>query len=162
VPGLADEKKPEADYRPVPLAVELLPKPPYTLSVPPVVQQALGMRKKGQPQVAQAWRPTRGTALVLPGSTALDPTRLLRIRARFAPAEVVKIGEVRVPPDQWKTGQSEFRELRSGDRVSRGEVLGVFYSVDVGNKKNDLYEAIVQLKLDEEILERSEAAKGSV
>ncbi len=162
VPGLAQEKKPEADHRPTPLTVELLPQPPNTLSVPPAVQQALGMRKAGKAQVALARKPTRGTALVLPGSTALDPTRLLRIRARFAPAEVVKIGAVRVPPDQWKTGQSEFRELRSGDRVSRGEVLGVFYSVDVGNKKNDLYDALVQLKLDEEILERAEAAKGSV
>src|SRR5262249_38311952 len=88
----------------------------------------------------------------------LDPTRLLRIRARFAPAEVVRIGEAFVPGN----GPTKTRELRSGDLVRQGEVLGVFYSTDVGNKKNDLYDALIQLELDEEILERAEAAKGSV
>src|SRR5262249_23733471 len=102
--------------------------------------------------------PQKGLPMVLPGSTALDPTRLLRIRARFAPAEVVRIGEVFVPGD----GPTRTRELRSGDPVRRGDVLGVVYSTDVGNKKNDLYDALVQLALDEEILERAEAARGSV
>ena len=41
--------------------------------------------------------------LVLPGSTALDPTRLARIRARFAPARVVEIAQVQDPFP--KTGQ---------------------------------------------------------
>ena len=92
--------------------------------------------------------------LVLPGSTALDPTRLARIRARFAPARVVQIGQV------WdyspKTGQTEFRELRQGDSVSKGDVLGIFYSVDVGSKKNDLLDALVQLELDQKILDEAE------
>ena len=37
-----------------------------------------------------------------------------------------------------------FREIRSGDRVGKGDVLAVFHSVDVGNKKNDLADAIYQ------------------
>src|SRR5262249_22278878 len=130
----------------------------HTLSVPRPVRETLGIEKAGKQLVAGAKRPTKGQPMVLPGSTALDPTRLLRIRARFAPAEVVRIGEAFVPGN----GKTEARELRAGDLGRRGDVLGVFYSTDVGNKKNDLYDAVVQLALDEEILERAMAAKGSV
>src|SRR5262249_3457373 len=90
--------------------------------------------------------------LVLPGSTALDPTRLARIRARFT-ARVVQIGQVH--DFSSKTGQSEFRELRAGDRVRKGDLLAVFYSVDVGSKKNDLLDALVQLELDQKTLDNA-------
>jgi cobalt-zinc-cadmium efflux system membrane fusion protein len=149
---------PQAERR----KVDLVKGKPQTLHVPLDVQKSLGMRKGNKDQVAVARAPKAGISLVLPGSTALDPTRLLRIRARFAPAEVVKIGEVPEAPDRRVKGESVLRELRSGDRVTRGAVLGVFYSVDVGSKKNDLYDALVQLKLDEEILERAEKARGTV
>ena len=98
--------------------------------------------------------------LVLPGSTAIDPTRLARIRARFAPARVVELAQV------WdysrKNGQTEYRELRTGDSVSRGDLLGVFYSVDVGSKKNDLLQALVQLELDQAILDRVEKNRVAI
>jgi cobalt-zinc-cadmium efflux system membrane fusion protein len=158
IPGLSDEKTEEGEAAPKPLAVDLLPEPAYTLSVPRPVRETLGLARNGKDQVAVARPPKKGHPLVLPGSTALDPARLLRVRARFAPARVTAIGQVR---DHWE-GQSKFRELRPGDTVHRGDLLGVFHSIDVGNKKNDLYEAIIQLKLDEEILEGAEAATGSV
>jgi membrane fusion protein, heavy metal efflux system len=47
-----------------------------------------------------------------------------------------------------------FREIRSGDKVRKGDLLATFYSVDVGNKKNDLIDAIYQLKLDDIIMKR--------
>jgi cobalt-zinc-cadmium efflux system membrane fusion protein len=143
------------------LKVELVSLSPPTLAVPADVREALGMVKRGTERVATpvAPKPGQGAPLVLPGSTALDPTRLLRIRARFAPAEVVEIGKSLPEPGR---GGSVEHELRSGDRVQKDAILGVFYSVDVGSKKNDLYDALVQLKLDEEILERSEKARGSV
>ena len=61
--------------------------------------------------------------------------------------------------DPLQTGklQTVFREIRSGDRVQKGDLLAVFHSVDVGNKKNDLIDAIYQLNLDEEILKAAEA-----
>ena len=98
--------------------------------------------------------------LVLPGSTALDPIRLARIRARFAPARVVQIGQV------WdadpKTGATQYRELRPNDTVSKGDVLGVFYSADVGSKKNDLLDALVQLELDQKVLDEAEKHREAV
>jgi cobalt-zinc-cadmium efflux system membrane fusion protein len=139
---------------------------PHTLSVPDNVRRALGIRKGTTELIAPAKEPTRTRPLVMPGSTALDPTRLMRIRARFAPspssAEVVQIGQVAEDPRRNPGQPTAFRELRSGDKVRKGDLLAVFYSVDVGNKKNDLVDAIYQLKLDEEILKRAEANAASV
>src|SRR5271157_5339409 len=132
----------------------------HTLKVPEEVCAALGIRKGEQDAVAVAWLPKTMRPLVLPGSTALDPTRLARIRARFAPARVVSLAQV------WdysrKTGQTEYRELRPGDTVSKGDLLGVFYSVDVGSKKNDLLQALIQLELDQAIMDKVEANRYSI
>jgi cobalt-zinc-cadmium efflux system membrane fusion protein len=131
-----------------------------TLEVPDEVAATLGIRKGEQDQVAVARLPANFKPLVLPGSTALDPTHLARIRARFAPARVVAIAQVA----DWSgaSGRTQLRELRQGDRISKGDVLGVFYSVDVASKKNDLLDALVQLELDQAILDRVEANRQAV
>jgi cobalt-zinc-cadmium efflux system membrane fusion protein len=151
----------KAEAEAAPLGVTLVKDVPHTLAVPEDVRAALGIRKGNRDIVAVAQAPTKTRPLVMPGSTALDPTRLVRIRARF-PAEVVEIGKVREDLTRSKSGMTEYRELRSGDRVQKGDLLGVFYSVDVGSKKNDLIDALVQLKLDEEILDRAEKASHAV
>jgi len=132
----------------------------HTLAVPDEVANALGIRKGERDSIAVAQPPTMMRPLVLPGSTALDPTHLARIRARFAPARVVELAQVwdRSP----KTGHTDFRELRQGDSVSKGDLLAVFYSVDVGSKKNDLLDALVQLELDQTIMDRVEANRASI
>jgi cobalt-zinc-cadmium efflux system membrane fusion protein len=132
----------------------------HTLQVPEEVAAALGIRKGQRDSVAVAQAPSMMRPLVLPGSTALDPGRLDRIRARFAPARVVELAKIwdRSP----KTGQTEFRELRPGDRVAKGDLLGIFYSVDVGSKKNDLLDALVQLELDQKILDEAQSHAEAV
>jgi cobalt-zinc-cadmium efflux system membrane fusion protein len=148
------------------ISVELVQGQPHTLMVPEDVREALGIRKDHIDLIAVAKKPIRTRALVMPGSTLLDPTRLYRIRARFAPspssAEVIQIGQI--ADNSRRTGKAEtvIRELRSGDRVVKGNLLAVFCSVDVGNKKNDLIDSIYQLKLDEEILKRAEAKAEAV
>jgi cobalt-zinc-cadmium efflux system membrane fusion protein len=146
-----EKATPAASARP---AIVLVSGQAHTLDVPEEVCASLGIRKGAHDSVAIARVPSSMRPLVLPGSTALDPTRLARIRARFAPARVVQIAQV------WdrtrKAGQSEFRELRQGDRVSKGDLLSVFYSVDVGSKKNDLLDALVQLELDQKILDEAQ------
>jgi cobalt-zinc-cadmium efflux system membrane fusion protein len=138
------------------LDVELVKDKPHTLYVPEPTREALGIRKGKTDQLEAARRPTKGWPLVLPGSTMLDPARVLRIRARFAPAEVVSVHKVPVDPMLSRSGTTEERELRPGDKLKKGEVLGVFYSVDVGSQKNNLFDAVVQLKLDNEILQKAE------
>src|SRR5271166_2652364 len=135
-------------------SVSLVPGQAHTLKVPEEVCAALGIRKGEHDAIAAAWLPKTMRPLVLPGSTAFDPTRLARIRARFAPARVV--GLAQVWDSSRKNEQTEYARLRPGDSVSKGELLGVFYSVDVGSKKNDLLQALVQLNLDQEILDRVE------
>ena len=140
--------------------------PPHTLEVPEDVRVALGIRKAGADQIAIAHKPTWMRPLTMPGSTMLDPTRLLRIRALFAPSpsspRVIEIGQIKEDPSVTGTGQTMTRELRSGDRVTKGDLLAAFYSVDVGNKKNDLIDAILQYKLDTQILNGASAKSESV
>jgi cobalt-zinc-cadmium efflux system membrane fusion protein len=125
------------------LAVELVEDVPHTLSVPERVRKALGIRES---VVAQA--PKQDRPLVMPGSTALDPARVMRVRTRFN-AEVVEITQLRDGERRNASGESAMREIRPGDYVSKGDVLAVVWSVDVGSRKSDLVDALVQLKLDE-------------
>jgi cobalt-zinc-cadmium efflux system membrane fusion protein len=161
VPGFPGKQPEQTVQAPKPLAIELVPKQPHTITIPEDVRVALGIRKGGVDRIVTAEAPKRTRPLMLSGSTMLDPTRLYRIRARF-PARVVEITKVsELNP---KTGMTEFRELHSGDRVNKGDRLGVFYSADVGQKKNDLIDALVQLELDKTILEKAEDSfrKGAI
>jgi len=165
-PEKAKEKEAPAAADAPPITVDLVRGKPHTLFVPENVRTALGIRKDNVDLVAIAERPTRTRPLIMPGTTALDPTRILRVRALFAPspssAKVIEIGQVADDPRATGARTTVFRELRSGDKVVKGNLLAAFYSVDVGNKKNDLIDAIYQRKLDEDILKRMEGHAEAV
>jgi cobalt-zinc-cadmium efflux system membrane fusion protein len=161
-PPWKQAEKPAPSPAGSPSTVELVPGVPHTLQVPDEVRRNLGILKRDTELIAEVGPPAHGRPLVMSGSTMLDPSRIMRIRARFTPspssAEVVEIARVPEHP----SGRTLFREIRSGDHVSKGEVLAVFSSVDVGTKKNDLADALYQLALDEEILKRAEASSSAV
>jgi cobalt-zinc-cadmium efflux system membrane fusion protein len=140
----AESKKPDAGEKQS-LAVELVKGDPNTLFVPEQVRKALGMEP-----VAVAKAPEQGRDLVLPGSLALDPTRIYRVRVRFN-AEVLELKSVQDPKESRERGFSfPFpRDIRAGDKVKEGDVLAVVKSVDVGSRKSDLLDALVQVRLDE-------------
>ncbi|MGA2258905.1 MAG: efflux RND transporter periplasmic adaptor subunit, partial [Thermoguttaceae bacterium] len=144
------------------LAVELVADKPNSLLVPEKVRKSLGMLKDSADQIAVAEAPTRKRPLVMPGSTALDPARLIRIRVRFTPAEVVEIGKIDDPHASPGNVPPLRRDLQAGDPVKKGDLLAVLFSVDLGNKKNDLFDALSQLRLDEEVLKRAEDYKAAV
>ncbi len=144
------------------LAVERVKDKPNSLCVPEEVQRALGILKGNEEQIAVAEPPTRQRPLVMPGSTALDPARLIRVRVRFAPAEVVEIGKIDDPHASPGNIPPLRRDLQAGDPVKKGDLLAVLYSIDLGNKKNDLFDALAQLRLDEEVLKRAEAHSAAV
>ncbi len=143
-------------------AVKLVEGKANSLLVPEDVQKSLGIRKGYALQVAVAELPTRKRPLVMPGSTALDPARLIRVRVRFAPAEVMEIGKIDDPHASPGNVPPLRRALQAGDPVKKGDLLAVLYSVDLGNKKNDLFDALSQLRLDEEVLKRAEAYSAAV
>ena len=72
----------------------------------------------------------------------------------------MQIGETRDHPSP--SGETRFRELRPGDHVKTGEELAVLFSPDVGNKKNDLFEAIIQYRMDKIVLDRAEDKADSL
>ena len=124
--------------------VQLVEGKPETLYIPESVRKSLGI--EGTYKVEA---PTNGKPLTVPGSTALDPTRIRRMRIRF-PAEVVSIAQVDV--HDAKSDRTTFRDIRSGDTVKEKEELAVIWSAEVGLRKSDLADAIVQLRLDEQRL----------
>jgi cobalt-zinc-cadmium efflux system membrane fusion protein len=159
-----DEKKGELEKEHEPFPDIQLAKRPDgkllldTIVVPPAVLDVLHVGK-----VQAAKKATDKLPLVMPGSTALDPSRIGRVRARFS-GEVREIVDWsgRAPPGSEKG--SIHRELRTGDLVEKGKPLAILWSVDVGSKKSDLVDALVQLHLDRKRLEAREKlfAKGSI
>lgn len=149
------ESKPPAKTR---LVVELVEGVPHTIRIPDTVRAGLTIQAS---LVAQP--PTQGRPLIMPGSTALDPARVMRVKSRFN-AQVVEIGEVVDVTQRSPAGETVMRGLRPGDKVRKGDVLAVVWSVDVGGKKSDLVDALVQLQLDEKRLKAREELfkKGSL
>ena len=144
------------------LAVELVMGKPNSLLLPEEVRKSLGIRQGNVDHIAIAEKPSRTRPLVMPGSTALDPARLVRVRVRFAPAEVVEIGKTDDPHSSPGNPPPLRREWQTGDQVKKGDLLAVLSSIDVGNKKNDLFDALSQLRLDEEVLKRAEAQAAAL
>jgi cobalt-zinc-cadmium efflux system membrane fusion protein len=151
-PGAA----PQAAAPGITQTVELVNGSTNTITVPDPVRKALGIEP-----AAPAEPPTRMPALTMPGSTALDPTRVVRVRTRFN-AEVMELG--RTAEISAEGGATVSRDLRPGDTVRKGDVLAVVWSADVGSKKSDIVDALVQLRLDEKRLEQREEGyrNGSV
>jgi cobalt-zinc-cadmium efflux system membrane fusion protein len=150
----------EGDYSAPPkqeLGVKLVKGQPHTLAVPLDVRLALGIRRGNRERLYVVHPPTQTRPLVMRGSTLLNPVRLWRGRVRFTPAELVEVGMV-----DDITEKGSYRELRTGDEVKKGDLLGVFYSDVVGNKKNDLVDAILQVDLDQQIYNKAKAGSGAV
>jgi len=141
--------------------IELVKGQPHTVFVPEAALTALGIRRGSTDLLPVAKKPTRMPPLVLPGTTAFDPTSIIRIRATFGSSpssvKVIELGQAIEAYDDGRRITKRSREIRSGDRVLKGELLVAFFSPDVANKKNELIDGIYQRRLDEEIVKRMEA-----
>src|SRR5579871_3321070 len=147
-----------------PPAVELVGD--YTLKVPEDVQIGLSIRTRdGKESIAPAPPPENVPPLMLTGSTAVDPARYRRVRIRFTPAEVVEIAKIVAPTEAGGSAVApsrEEREIRVGDTVKRGALLMVVHSLDVGQKKNDLFEAQIQLDVNRKLLTQLRKESGLI
>jgi membrane fusion protein, heavy metal efflux system len=133
---------------------EPVPGDPDAFRLPPDTVAALRLR------TVPAERSTIPRQLELSGQLALDANTLARVHSRFA-GEVVRVEEV---ADNSAGSQTTFRQLRPGDHVDAGQLLAVVWSKDLGEKKSQLIDAISQLRLDQETLDRYEelARSGSI
>ncbi len=119
---------------------------PDTIELPREVVERLGIR------TAEVTVARRDRKLELSGSLAPDTDRLLPVRSRFA-GEVVEVGQIPVRESGKRT---RFRNVRTGDQVQEGQLLAVVWSKDLGEKKSELIDALLRMKLDRETLRRME------
>lgn len=126
----------------------LVPGSSEEIELPPDVVERLGVTSEAI-QTAAAPRP-----LHLAGSLSFDPNRYGSVQSRFS-GEVVTIGPAYPAPGN---GSVRERPLESGDTVARGQLMAVVLSKDLGEKKSELVDALVQLALDEVRLSDREKA----
>lgn len=124
------------------------------LELPPEVVERLGVTSEA---IKQAVAPR---SLELAGSLFFDPNRYGSIQSRFA-GEVVAIGPAYTTQGN---GTRRERPLESGDVVAQGQIVAVVLSKDLGEKKSELVDNLVQLALDEvRLVERQKAySKGGL
>jgi cobalt-zinc-cadmium efflux system membrane fusion protein len=127
-----------------------------SLLLPPEIQKKLGI------QTVTVTRPATGPQIRLDGSTGLDPDWTHWARARFS-GELVYIASVPTL-ERDADGKTKTRPLSADDFVEEGQLLAVVWSKDLGEKKSELIDALSQLRLDTETLERQEELykKGGV
>jgi cobalt-zinc-cadmium efflux system membrane fusion protein len=82
-------------------------------------------------------------SLELSGTLMLDADKLSHVHTRF-PGEVVEVG----------TRASDGRPIAYGMQISKGQLLAVVWSRDLGEKKSELVDALSHLWLDEETLNK--------
>ena len=91
--------------------------------------------------------------LNLRGTLAIDPNRLSHVHARF-PGQITKMATVAgFPSPQTDSSAPTKRLLQNFDFVQEGMELAIIQSKDLVEKKSDLSEAIVKLRLEKKTLE---------
>ncbi len=118
------------------------------IELPPDVVERLGVKSVAV-EPAAAPRP-----LTLAGSLFFEPNKLGSVQSRF-PGEVISIGSTAYSS---ANGPMRERPLEYGDRVSQGQIMAVVLSKDLGEKKSELVDALVQLALDDVRLKDREQA----
>jgi len=105
-----------------------------------------------QVKVETATRAVKNRALPpQSGTINFDNDRLFSVPSRFT-GELVEVALVDDEPTP--SGETKKRPLRYGDRVKQGQLLAVVYSQPLGAQKAALVDAINNLRLSKERLER--------
>jgi membrane fusion protein, heavy metal efflux system len=122
---------------------------PLTLQVPPEVMKSLRIN------TVDVKPYTLPRVLQLEGTLFADPSQIARVHSRF-PGEVMSIGSA-LP------GDAHSPPLRFGDSVKKDQLLAVVWCKDLGEKKSELVDSLLQLRMDEVTLARLQdlAQKGA-
>jgi membrane fusion protein, heavy metal efflux system len=119
-----------------------------TIRVTPEVVWSLGI------QTAEVKAADHSRALPsLQGVLNIDHNRMVRSRPPFG-GLVVALGTTSKGETDKPCGESGPRGLRNGDRVEAGQLLAVVWSKDLGEKKSELVQAVSDLRLAKDQLER--------
>ncbi|WP_010584404.1 efflux RND transporter periplasmic adaptor subunit [Schlesneria paludicola] len=117
-------------------------------------------------RVAAVRRAPLTEPLVLTGSLFLDSSHLAVVHTRF-PGEIVEVGQVPETDAHGNLvmtqGVPSMRQLRAGDHVTKGQLIAVVWSKEIGETKSDLVEALSRKAATKATVERLEGLeKGSV
>lgn len=142
-----------APVRPEHPRVRLVDNQPDTLRVPNDVRTAMGITLTDISPASAA------EPLFLDGTLFLDTNSMVHVHSRFA-GDVVEVG-VHLPAaaagdDAYASVELPRRPIQFGDHVSKGDLLAVVWSKDLGEKKSELVEDLSRLKLSEVKLEKLE------
>ncbi len=107
------------------------------------IRLAPGVADRLGVHTTDAQKANKPISVELPGTLSFDTDRLSHVHSRFA-GEVAEIGIV----------QGSSRPLDFGASVRKGQLLAVIWSRDLGEKKSELVDALSQLRLDQENLNR--------
>jgi cobalt-zinc-cadmium efflux system membrane fusion protein len=108
-----------------------------------VIRLASGVADRLGVHTTDVQKANKPITVELSGSLGFDADRFSHVHSRFA-GEVVEIGTV----------QGGSRPLDFGASVHKGQLLAVIWSREQGEKKSELVDALSQLRLDQENLER--------
>ena len=117
-------------------------------------------------RVAAARRAPLTEPLVLTGSLFLDSSHLAVVHTRF-PGEIVQVGQIPETDAHGEPvavdGAPTLRQVRAGDQVTKGQLIAIVWSKEIGETKSDLVEALSRRSTSKATVERLEGLeKGSV
>jgi cobalt-zinc-cadmium efflux system membrane fusion protein len=148
--GLAKSEAAKIDKLP---GVSLVKDLPDTIELPAEVVKKLGVA------VTPVQTASRPRNLELDVTLYYDTDRLQEIHSYFS-GEIVEIGKAPGVTEDPDTIETRPRQLSYGDHVTKGQLLAVVYSVDLGTKKNELIDALARLRPDEEQYKALEELAG--
>jgi cobalt-zinc-cadmium efflux system membrane fusion protein len=113
--------------------------------------------------IATAEFPKHERQLTLRGELTIDPTRMVHLHARF-PGTIVEIATIDEEPKPPMSTSPGRRQLAFMDRVTKGQPMAKMWSKDLGEKKSELVDALVRLRLDRISLDRLKilAERGAI
>ncbi len=150
-----DKEDPQVGRPEVPGA-EVIPGDPPRVRLSSEAEAALGVK------LAAVQKAPHSHSLLLTGSLLLDSNRLAYVHSRFS-GEVVSIGTISPLAHEFGAQQASQRPIRVGDLVTKGQLLAVVWSKEVGEKKSDLVDALSRVNMSRTTLDRLEALeRGSV
>jgi len=151
---LLAKKEQAEEAEEAPLAVRLIEGQPDTFELPEDVVRQMALLRPYRVPPEAASRP-----LTVTGTLAFDPDALGRVQSRF-PGEVVALGTSKAPATEDGRTLPE-RTWQYGMAVKEGDLMAVVWSKDLGEKKSELVDAMVQLHLDQDTLKKLEALDSS-
>jgi len=115
-----------------------------SLELPHQVVELTGLK------TAIACKPSKPRVLEMRGSLALDVNRLVHVHARF-PGQIIHLETVdgEPMPGSPTAAPKVKRALNFMDHVKKGQTLAQIWSKDLGEKKSELVDALIQLRIDQ-------------